>query len=566
MKVFPIQTSFAGGEVTEKILGRTSSAIYAEGAIKMENFIADSRGPAISRPGLKAVDQLTLPDEKIRLENFQVTGDKAYVLRFTNLALDIATPDGVAPAGGASHVIPHTAAQLKALRVVFAPGGSTAYILHENVPVYKLTYTIATDTFAWAAVTFTAKPASWTGTNWPAVGAVFQGRLWLGRTPSGPETFWASVSASLEDFTGGSTASAAILGVVMEHYGAIQWMIGTKDMVIGTLTGEYIVKSDTGVIDATDIQIERQSTYGSSFADCLMIGDRIFHLSANGQKVRMMEYSFSKNNWISDEANFFADHLTRWWPFTKIIWLPNPNNLLFAINDFGDGAYFTWEAETEVHGWSPFTTFGAIRDCTASLVNGFSILTLGVLRKPQTMDIEHSILDPTSDNEYYMDSWIEGTIGGDKRTITGLNNHVGKVVQLLVDGAVHPDKTVAAPGQVVLNFDANSTVIAGLQYDKRITTLPVDTGTSEGTSKAHFKQFSRYLIHIWESAVPLINGTRAPTRYPATPMGTPEPLRTEFVEATLLGWDRQAQVEIEQDLPLPLNVLAVFGELSQENF
>lgn len=564
MKTFPLQTSFAGGEVSEKVLGRTETVIYQQSAITMENFIPDSRGPALSRKGFKHRTQLSGVGSNILLENLQVSGDKAYVLTFTNLLLTIAQPDGTAPAGGASHVIPHTGAQVSTIRVVPVPGGSAAYILHENVAVYKLSYAIATDTFTWAIVTFTAKPAAWTGTNWPAVGAVYQGRLWLARTPGAPETFWASKSGAPEDFTGGVTAADAILGVVMEHYGAIQWMIGTKNFVIGTLTGEYIVKSDTGVISSQDIQIDRQSTHGSRFADALMIGDRIFHISAGGRKIRMMEYSFSKNNWISDEANYFADHLTEFNRFTKIIWLPNPGNLLYAQNELSDGAFFVWEAETDVHGWSPMSTAGQVLSCTASIVDGMSVHTIATTRGI-VVDIDHSVID-IFDDEYDMDSWIEGVIGGDKRTITGLNHLQGREVQLLVDGAVHPSKVVAAPGQVVLDFDANSSVIAGQQFIPKIKTMPIDTGTSQGTSKAHFKQFNRYLVSILESAIPLINGVRAPTRFPATPMDTAEELRTDFVDVTILGWDRLAQVEIEQDLPLPLNVLAVFGELSEENF
>ncbi len=566
MKTFPLQTSFAGGEVTDKILGRTESVIYQQGAIIMENMIADSRGPALDRGGTEFESEKAVATEEVLLEEFQVTGDKVYLLRFTPLLLEISTPDGTAPAVGASHVIVHTAGQISTIRVVPVPGGNAAYILHENVAVYKLTYNITTDTFTYAAVTFTAKPTSWTGTNWPAVGAVFQGRLWLGRTPSAPETFWASKSGLFEDFTNVSgNPDEAILAVTMEHYGAIQWMIGTKNFVIGTLTGEYIVKSDTGIVASDDIQIDRQSTHGSSFADARMIGDRIFHISAGGKKIRMMEYSFSKNNWISDEANFFADQLVENDHFTKIVWLPNPTNLLFAQRESGNGTLFTWEAEVEVHGWSPYLLDGALVSCAGGLVNGNSVLTLATNRRTGIIDYEHTPIDPDLDPTYYMDNWVSGTIGGDNRTITGLAHLNGFDCQVLVDGAVHPNETPSG-GSITLDFDATSTVIVGLQYTPKVKTMPIDTGSQEGTTKAHFKQFSKYLVHILDSAVPLIDGSRAPTRFPATPMGTPEPLRTDFIEVSLLGWDRQAQVEISQDLPVPLNILAVFGELSQENF
>ena len=578
MKTKPIQTSFAGGEVTDLVLGRSESVIYQQGAEVMENFIPDSRGPGLDRGGTEYLDDVVSASTVgVRVQAFQVSGSLFYNLEFSNLALHIRTPENVAPAVGATFVTVYTNAQLRELRFVPVPAGNVLYVLHENVQPYKLTYTAATDTFTFAAVTFTSKPASWTGTNWPAVGAVFQGRLWLGRTPSGLQTFWASASGTYEDFSvsGTPVASDAILGVVMEHFGAIQWMIGTKTFVIGTLTGEYIVKSDTGVISAQDIQIERQSSYGSAFVEALMIGNRIFHVSAEGRKIRMMEYAFSKDNWVSDEASYFADHITENDPVLEIHWLPNPDSLLFAVLESGSCIYFTWEAEAEVHGWSPYNGVGTILSASSGLWNGRSVLTL-ITKRVVGLPLQVEITRLSASNpQYYMDCFTIDSAGGGT-SVTGLPSlYNGLEVQVLTDGAVHPPQTPVG-GAITLQWDA-TVVVVGFKYTPKLKTLPIDTGSAQGSSAADFKMYNKFIVRLIRSAMPLfehainydeITGAtiRPPTRHPTTPMGTPEPLITQDVELTILGWDRKAQIHIEQDLPLPLNIASIFGELSQENF
>ena len=51
MQVSPLQESFSSGEISPKLYGRVSSPGYQSGLAVMNNFIADSRGPAIRRLG-----------------------------------------------------------------------------------------------------------------------------------------------------------------------------------------------------------------------------------------------------------------------------------------------------------------------------------------------------------------------------------------------------------------------------------------------------------------------------------------------------------------------------------
>jgi len=165
-----------------------------------------------------------------------------------------------------------------------------------------------------------------------------------------------------------------------------------------------------------------------------------------------------------------------------------------------------------------------------------------------------------------MDSYVvitDAVAVSGSTTLTGLGHIEGLEVQILADGAVKPVATVSG-GEITVPYEADEFIV-GLGFSKKIKTLPLDMGSETGSGLSHFKRFTEILVRVLDSAAPLINGMRPPDRSPTTPMGTPEQPRTEDIQVHNLGWDRLAQVEIEQDLPLDLTVVAIFGDTAQEN-
>ncbi len=153
---------------------------------------------------------------------------------------------------------------------------------------------------------------------------------------------------------------------------------------------------------------------------------------------------------------------------------------------------------------------------------------------------------------------------GGSTVIDRLDHLEGFEVQIVADGAVKPVQTVVG-GEITVPYEASEFYV-GLGFSKKIKTLPLDMGSQTGSGMGHFKRFAEILIRVLESAAPLVNGMRPPDRNPSTPMDTPEQPRTEDIEVHDLGWDRFAQVEVEQDLPLNLTVVAIFGTVAQEDF
>jgi hypothetical protein len=157
--------------------------------------------------------------------------------------------------------------------------------------------------------------------------------------------------------------------------------------------------------------------------------------------------------------------------------------------------------------------------------------------------------------------------GSPTTTITGLSHLEGKEVAVLVDGAVHPNRTVAS-GSITLQL-AGSVVNVGLAYTSTIKTMPIDVPTNAGTSFIIERRIDKIVMQLHETGPGLWYGSTAAemdeysVRSSLDDMDSPVTLFTGFTDA--LAWpsssERGPQLMIQHRLPLPCTVVALIPEL-----
>jgi len=452
---------------------------------------------------------------------------------------------------------PWTETQLNELHMVEVPSGKTLYFTHPNVPVYKLIYDHALDTFVpLAIVDFLNPPPQWSGTNHPATGAHFQGRLWLGGSPGEGQTMWASVSGSPEDFTvtGGEDSSA--LEFTLQEFGRIEWMLGTKNLLIGAENGEHIVTSDLGVITPSDFKIEQQSSFGSNNMQALQVGEKVFYLTPDGRKLRAMAYQWQENNWLSQDLTFASEHVTQGIGI-RSAWSQNPESIFAIILKDGTMAMLTYDRTAETVAWTRIVTPDMLlKDITTGRRDGINELVTVGSRVAGKIDVEAS-----SSTKQKLDSFVSVFDAGGTDIITGLEHLEGKTVRPIVDGAVNP--LVVVVGGQVTTQQTGQQLYAGIPYNATIKTLPPDIPQDQ--IRSWKKRWNKVWALMYLSKQPIINGTRPPDRTPSTPMDTVEPNTSTHYKTANLGWDDFGQVTIEEDLPVNMNVLAIYGEMRAED-
>lgn len=149
-------------------------------------------------------------------------------------------------------------------------------------------------------------------------------------------------------------------------------------------------------------------------------------------------------------------------------------------------------------------------------------------------------------------------------TVTGLDHLEGQTVQVLVDGAAHPDKTVAS-GAITLDR-RGAVVHAGLGYSSVMETLDLEIASQTGTGLGKQQRISKATVKFNETL-----GARVgygdtletiPFRRGSDPMDDSPPLFTGIKTVAFpKGWndadDAGARVKVVQDQPLPCTVVAV---------
>ena len=548
-KVFPIQNSFAAGDVTPSIWHRDDLRGYKEGVKLLENMVCDPRGPARSRHGLRYIADI--PGTAAKMFHFYVQEGETYSVVVTDQNVHVFNIFG-------NEVYKHGSAIVKDVNEVpevsaeMPPGAHAMYLLHNNTPPMKLTWDGST--WVLAEVVFTGTPGHWVVGNYPNCLTFFQGRSWWGGCPLNPETFNASQSALFEDLTIGTEADEG-LQFTLARKGRIRWMEGVKNLLIGSDSGEHIVTSDAGVITPGDIRVEQQSAYGAAYIQAVPLGNLVLYVSPDKGRVRDMGYSFEDDGWVSRDITFLAQHLT-WRGIKEMHWDQDPHNWVWCVMLDGTLVGLTYERNNDVLGWHRHSFGEHLLMATAAVLDEGGVSTLWAV-----MNDRGSLKLVRSDQAQYMDLFVED-VDASSGTIT-VPHLANREVCVLLDGAVHPKITLDGAGNGTLER-SGTTAAVGVTFTQRLHTLPMVDRLGGGSTKTWRKRLNKLYVRIFQSHRPLINGKRPPTRFPQSPMDAIDPPRTEDVRVVNLGWDQGAEITVEQDLPLLLIVYGLYGEMGQE--
>jgi hypothetical protein len=156
--------------------------------------------------------------------------------------------------------------------------------------------------------------------------------------------------------------------------------------------------------------------------------------------------------------------------------------------------------------------------------------------------------------------------GAPAAAITGLAHLEGRTVQVLADGATHPDRVVTG-GSITLMRPA-SLVRVGLRADAMIRPLDISAGAQDGTSSTRKRRVHEvglllyqslgFDIGFYDARRDVTVTDRIETRRPSAPMDKPPPMITgTLVVKVPSDWQDQCQIEIRSEQPLPLTLVGL---------
>lgn len=156
-----LQSNFTAGELSPSLSARVELAKYNTGCRTLKNFLVQSHGGAVKRPGFELLDALPGPAV---LAPFVFNQEQAYCLCFGEKWLRVATHDGFVMDGGNPYQIatPYTLAQARQLS--YTQSADVLFIACHGVRPQRLKR-LDHNRWEFEAMTFTAPIASPTGVS-----------------------------------------------------------------------------------------------------------------------------------------------------------------------------------------------------------------------------------------------------------------------------------------------------------------------------------------------------------------------------------------------------------------
>lgn len=455
----------------------------------------------------------------------------------------------------------------------------------------RLPFTLSTNASArWAE-------GAWSAENgYPTASTFYQDRLCFGGTTFQPDTVWMSGVGDYPNFgsfnlSGQITSDLAITATTSsQQVNRIRWMRGdANNLVIGTEASEFLIAPATTAegLSQANLRIMEQTNYGSSTVTPVRVGPTVIFVQRAGKQVRELTFSPQDDRYIAPDMTALASHITSA-GVKELAYAPEPHDLVWTVLQDGSLRSLTYDRDQGVMGWARHTLGGAgDADGNPPFVESACVIPSpdgtrsdawlcvrwwlnGALKRCVVVLNFDRDLDGEIADSLFLDCAVtyDSTATA---TITGLGHLNGVECRVIADGYVHPVRTPSG-GSITLENTA-SVVHVGLYAPAKAETMRIEAGSANGTAQGKTKRITKVTFRVYASTGGKY-GVRDRTddqfrlinRVPSDPMSAAQALATDDYDYTWpAGHEKAGRIYFEQDVALPLNMLALFPILDVQD-
>ncbi|SOE49126.1 hypothetical protein [Orrella dioscoreae] len=416
--------------------------------------------------------------------------------------------------------------------------------------------------------------------GWPEHGAFWRQRLSL---VSGRKVAL-SVTGDFENFAGKiggevTTDSAIVQTLNARQINRVVWVVESDELILGTDGDEWLIGpiQPNQAVGPANVRAERRTFYGSRSIQPAEVGGRVLFVQASGQRMRDYQYDYNTNNYASADTTKLADHILVQGA-VDLTYQQEPDSIIWAARADGMLVGCTYDQEpgrSDVYAWHPHPMTNGFVEAVETMPapDGGSDELWVVVRREingETVRYVELLRAPLGDQEdqaeaFYVDSGLTYR-GAPTMSISGLGHLEGQTVQILTDGAAHPDRVVEG-GQITLQIEA-SVVHAGLPAPCAMATMSIEAGASNGTAQAKKKRLTNVSVRMHRSLGGNLGPERDETetmdfRRPSQPMGAAPPLFSgDYSVSWRGGYEGIAKIWYTNNQPLPATILAFMPVVS----
>lgn len=430
-------------------------------------------------------------------------------------------------------------------------------------------------TTRWAA-------AAWSNVEgWPTDVAFFRERLWMARN----YTLWSSVSGGFDDFSrqnfGTVTDDMAItLTIASGTLNKIQWLIADKELIVGTAGAEFVVGeySNGSPLAPGNVRVRPQSNFGSRAIMPAQAGASVLFVQRAGLKCREITYD-EVSGYSSSDATVDADHITA----SGIIdfdFAQEPDPLIWAVRADGQLVCLTWNTEQRVRGWHRHPIGGRQSDRDGGFVESVATMPAAEGDRNEVWMVVGRVINgvyrryieymerpfregDAQNSQFYVDCGLTYR-GAPTSTISGLGHIEGETVDILVNGAPHPQRVVTG-GAITLQRPY-SVVSIGLPAPCRMRTMRMEAGAADGTAQGKTKRMHKMVFRFLNTGGGKYGPDDAHMDYflfgQGAPMNQPVPLFTgDQLVSWPKGYETEAYVQYTNDQPTAVTLEGIYPQI-----
>lgn len=424
-------------------------------------------------------------------------------------------------------------------------------------------------------------------TGYPACVSFFEDRLYFAGCTNYPQRIDGSVVGDYENFapsaTDGLVADDNAIAITLNanDVNVIRWMIDDeKGLLVGTVSGEWIVRpsSLSEALTPTNVAAKRSTTFGSANMQAIRTGKAAVYVQRSGQKARELAYVYEVDGFRSPDMNVLAEHVLEG-GVVDMAYQQEPHSVVWFARVDGTLVGMTYDRDQDVVGWHRHILGGSFSDgssvvesvSTIPSPDGFSNDLWMIVKRTidgATVRYIEYVTDKFAGDDAVSAFFVDCGLtydGAPATTISGLDHLEGETVDVLVDGATHPQCTVTS-GEITLSR-SGSVVHVGLLYESNVQTLRIEAGAQDGTAQGKTKRIHRVSIRLYKT-LGLEFGPNEdtldilPFRTSADAMGAPPDLFTGDKSVNWNGgYDTEGLMYFRQSQPLPFTLLGIFPQL-----
>ena len=422
-------------------------------------------------------------------------------------------------------------------------------------------------------------------TGWPSCVGFFQERLFFASSRSKPSTVWGSRSSDFNTFSPSNDKGEVLddsglnFTLSTDQVNAIRWIYGEKRLQLGTSDGPFILSSGRNfeALTPSNITVSRETTDGTANERPIGASRTTLYIDRSRLKVRELAYDINIDGYTSVNLTLLAEHITTG-NVHMVSYARSPDSLVWTLLNTGELRCLTYEREQEVVAWHRHLIGGTDtfvehiatipkNDESEDVLYLIVSRTIGGVTKKYVEYLEKSFdtaKGMLADEAFFVDSGISYD-GAATTTLSGLDHLEGETVQVLADGAVHPDRVVSA-GSISLARSA-SKVSVGLPYVARVRTLDPEVQTQTGPSQGKVRRIERVTFRVVDTfnlkfganggALEII-----PFRGSAMPMGQIDLYTGDKRVLVQHSPERQFELLVQSDTPHPCTILAIMYSMN----